>query len=86
MMTLFPTKFLWQDLLSFWQDKSGEVISQGALIISKMDVLADPGVHMDSLMSVLAQRGIFAKLLTGVDRIKLTIPRLTAVLEKLAPL
>lgn len=66
--------------------KSGEVISQGAQILSKIDVVSDPGVHMSDLMTILSQRSLLSKLLAEVERIRITIPRLTAVLEKLAPL
>lgn len=51
-----------------------------------MDVLTDPGPHMDQLTDALAQRSLLGRLLMEVDRIKLTLPRLVAVLEKLSPL
>jgi len=51
-----------------------------------MDVLTDPGAHMILLTDVLAQRNLLGRRLSEVDRIKLTLPRLIAVLEKLAPL
>ena len=51
-----------------------------------MDVLIDPGPHMGQLNDALAQRSLLGRRLMEVDRIKLTLPRLVAVLEKLSPL
>ena len=51
-----------------------------------MDILTDPGAHMVLLTDVLAQRNLLGRRLYEVDRIKLTLPRLIAVLEKLARL
>jgi len=85
-IALYPDKFLWPDLLQFWGGKSNEVISQCSLILAKMDVLTDPGANMILLTDVLAQRNLLGRRLSEVDRIKLTLPRLIAILEKLAPL
>jgi hypothetical protein len=85
-MTIFPDKFLWPDLLHFWDGKSGEVVTLCASLLAKMEVLTDPGAIMSSLTDVLAQRSLFTKRLTEVDRIRLTLPRLVAILEKLSPL
>lgn len=79
-MALYPDKFLWPDLLQFWEAKSGDVISQSAHILAKMDVIIDPGAHMEQLSDVLAQRSLLAKRLSEVDRIRLSLPRLIAVL------
>ena len=62
-MCSYPAKFLWPDLMRFWEGKSESVISHCAQILARMDVLTDPGQTMDELMDVLAQRGIFAQLL-----------------------
>ena len=51
-----------------------------------MDVLTDPGPYMGQLTDALAQRCLLGRRLVEVDRIKLTLPRLIAVLEKLSPL
>lgn len=85
-MTLFPEKFLWPNLLNSWKSKSSDSISESASILAKMDIIADPGAYMTPLMDVLAQRSLLSKCLQEVDRIRLTLPRLVIVLEKLAPL
>jgi len=85
-MTMFPEKFLWPDLLSFWEGKSGEVVNQCSQILAKMDILTEPGQQMAQLTDALALRSLLAKCLMEVDRIKLSLPTLIAVLEKLAPL
>ena len=41
---------------------------------------------MGQLTDALAQRSLLGRRLIEVDRIKLTLPRLVAVLEKLSPL
>lgn len=53
-MIMYPEKFLWQNLLSFWEGKIEEMITSSAVILAKMDVVADPGVHMSGLLNVLA--------------------------------
>jgi hypothetical protein len=85
-MCLYPEKFLWGDLLSFWKGKSDQVINHCAHLITKLDVLNDPGQYMGPLTDILAQRSLLMKCLLGVDHIKLTLPRLLIVLEKLVPL
>jgi hypothetical protein len=85
-MTMFPEKFLWPDLLSFWEGKNGEVVNQCSQILAKMDILTEPGQQMAQLTDALALRSLLAKCLMEVDRIKLSLPTLIAVLEKLAPL
>lgn len=85
-MTLYPEKFLWSDLLQCWKSKSADSISTSASILGKMDIITDPGSYMNELLDILSQRSIFAKLLHEVDRINLTLPRLASVLEKLSPL
>jgi hypothetical protein len=85
-MTLFPEKFLWQGLLESWADKSAEAIGQSASILAKMDILTDPGPYIPSFLEVLAQRSLLVHCLGSVDRIRLNLPRLVSVLEKLASL
>lgn len=85
-MCLSPDKFLWPDLFKFWQDKSPETVSQCAQILSKADVITDPGEQMEQLVIVLAQRSLLGKCLLQVDRIKLSIAKLVRVMEKLASL
>lgn len=85
-MCLQPHKFLWPDLLAFWNDKSPETVTQCAEILARMDVLTDPGDHMEALVQVLAQRSLLAKCLVKADRIKMGVPKLVRVLERLAQL
>ena len=59
-MYLYPTKFLWPDLLYFWEGKSEVIIAECTHIIAKMNVITDPGLQMNKLLDVLAQRGIFS--------------------------
>ena len=81
-----PRKFLWPDLLAFWNDKSPETVTQCAEILTRMDVLTDPGDHMEALVQVLAQRSLLAKCLVKADRIKMGVPKLVRELERLAQL
>ena len=85
-MAIFPDKFLWPDLLQFFEGKSGEVITTSVAILAKMDVITDPGNSIGQLTDILAQRSLLAKRLGEVDRIRLALPRLVSVLEKLASL
>lgn len=59
-MCLYPAKFLWTDLLNFWEGKNEVIIAECTQIIAKMNVITDPGLQMNQLLDVLAQRGIFA--------------------------
>ena len=85
-MCLYPSKFLWPELMSFWDGKNEAIVSECAEIIAKMNILTDPGSNMNQLLDALALRGIFSKLLKQAGVIKLSLPRLVALLEKLVPL
>ena len=85
-MCLHPSKFLWPELMSFWDGKNEAIVSECAEIIAKMNILTDPGSNMNQLLDALALRGIFSKLLKQAGAIKLSLPRLVALLEKLVPL
>ena len=85
-MCHYPSKFLWPELMSFWDGKNEAIVSECAEIIAKMDILTDPGSNMNQLLDALALRGIFSKLLKQAGAIKLSLPRLVALLEKLVPL
>ena len=85
-MCLYPGKFLWPDLMSFWDGKSEANVSECTQILAKMAILTDPGAHMSQLLDALAMRGLFSQLLQQAGTIKLTLPRLVALLEKLVPL
>ena len=82
-MCHYPSKFLWPELMSFWDGKNEAIVSECAEIIAKMDILTDPGSNMNQLLDALALRGIFSKLLKQAGAIKLSLPRLVALLEKL---
>lgn len=62
-ISLFPEKFLWPDLLRFYEGKSDEVISQTSSILAKLDILTDPGAHIANLVAVLNQRTKLSMLL-----------------------
>lgn len=49
-----PLKFLWPDLLTFWKSKSPQVISDCVDVMSKMNILADPGPLMNKLVDIFA--------------------------------
>ena len=83
-MCLYPAKFLWPDLLSFWHDKSPETVTSCAEILARMDVLTDPGEQMESLVAVLAQRSLLTKCLIGAGRINMSFAKLVRILERLA--
>ena len=85
-VALFPEKFLWPELLHFYEGKSDEVITQTSSILAKVDLLTDPGSHIGSLVAVLHQRTKLSMLLANVANIRLNLPRLISILEKLAPL
>jgi len=72
--------------MHFWEGKNCDVVSECSQILAKMDVLTDPGAMMPALLDVLAQRSLFTKCLLKTDRIKLSLPKLISVLEKLIPL
>jgi len=84
LMCLYPAKFLWPDLLSFWHDKSPETVTSCAEILARMDVLTDPGEQMESLVAVLAQRSLLTKCLIGAGRINMSVAKLVRILERLA--
>ena len=84
--SLYPEKFLWGDLFNFFKGKSDQVITDCVHLLAKLEVLTDPGYHMGPLTDILAQRSLLMKCLQGVDHIKLTLPRLLIVLERLVPL
>ena len=53
-ISLYPSKFLWEDLQQFWEGKSESIVSDCTQILAKMEILTDPGVHMNKLLDVLA--------------------------------
>ena len=85
-VSLFHEKFLWPEILRFYEGKSDEVIAQTSSILAKVDLLTDPGSHIGSLVAVLHQRTKLSMLLANVPKIRLNLPILISILEKLAPL
>ncbi len=51
-----PQKLLWPELLSFWRSKAPQLIEDCVDVMSKMDILADPGPLMNKLVDILAHR------------------------------
>jgi hypothetical protein len=49
-----PQKFLWPELLKFWRTKSSQTIDDCVDVMSKMDILADPGSLMNKLVDIFA--------------------------------
>ena len=62
-MCLYPGKFLWPDLMSFWDGKSEANVSECRQILAKMAIFTDPGAHMSQLLDGLTMRGLFSQLL-----------------------
>ena len=78
-----PQKFLWPELLNFWRTKSSQTIDDCVDVMSKMDILADPGSLMNKLVDIFAQRSLFVKFLSRVDHIHIPMAGLIRILEKL---
>ena len=55
-MCLHPSKFLWPELMSFWDGKNEAIVSECVEIIAKMNILTDPGSNMNQLLDALALR------------------------------
>ena len=82
-MALQPKKFLWSELMAFWKGKSEEVIIECSKIIQKMEVLADPGPIMNKFLDSCNQRRLIVDLLLTTPSIKLSMPKLIIVLQRL---
>ena len=67
-----PQKFLWPGLLDFWRTKSPQVISDCVDVMSKIDILADPGPLMTKLVDIFAQRSLLVKHLSRADHNNIT--------------
>ena len=48
-----PHKFLWSDLLSFFDHKADQTICDCLTILDKMEILNDPGSLMNKLLDCL---------------------------------
>ena len=78
-----PHKFLRPELLDFWKNKSPQVINDCVEVMSKMDILADPGPLMTKLVDIFAQRSLLVKYLSRADQINIHMATLILILEKL---
>ena len=82
-MALDPKKFLWTELMKFWKGKTEGVIVECCKILQKMDILADPGPLMVKFLDSCNQRRLIVELLLVAPSIKLSMPRLLIVLQRL---
>jgi hypothetical protein len=71
---MFPDKFLYPELLTYLKGQSSDMVELLVMVLSKMDILTDPGNLMRDLESALSQRSKIGKLLTLVPQIKLSLP------------
>lgn len=62
-MANYPKKFLWLELMQFWKGKTNDVVRECTMVISKMDVLSDPGQLMNRLLDIFSQRRLILDLL-----------------------
>ena len=83
-MALEARKFLYPELMKFWKGKTEEVVIECSRILQKMDVLADPGPLMTKFLDCCNQRRLVVDLLLTAPSIKLSMPRLLIVLQRLA--
>ena len=83
-MALEPGKFLYSELMKFWKGKTEEEVVECSRILQKMDVLADPGPLMIKFLDCCNQRRLVIDLLLTAPTIKLAMPRLIIVLQRLA--
>jgi hypothetical protein len=82
-MAQYPQKFLWQELMQFWKSKTEEVVIECTKILQKMDVLADPGALMNRFLDICNQRRLIVDILLCTPVIKLSMPKLILILQKL---
>ena len=78
-----PSKFLWLELMKFWKGKTDDVVKEVTSILSKMDVLADPGPLMNKFLDIFNQRRLIVDLLLQAPAIRVALPRLLHILERL---
>jgi hypothetical protein len=71
---MFPDKFLYPELLTYLKGQSSDMVELLVMVLSKMDILTDPGNLMRDLESALLQCSKIGKLLTLVPQIKLSLP------------
>jgi len=49
-----PSKFLWPGLLAFFKGKISKVVDDCMIILSRMDILQEPGSQMIKLLDIFA--------------------------------
>lgn len=79
-MACHPRKFLWLELLQFWKGKTKEVVTECTLVLSKMDILSDPGQLMNPLLDIFCQRRLILDHLLQAPAINLSLPKLLLIL------
>lgn len=75
-----PHKFLWPDLLSYFNHKTDQTVCDCLTILNKMEILNDPGSLMSKLVDCFLQRSLILKCLLSVDRIDINLSKLIMVL------
>ena len=85
-MACHPRKFLWLELMQFWKGKNKDVVNECTLVLSRMDVLSDPGQLMNRLLDIFSQRRLMLDLLLQSPTIDLSLQKLLLILQKLAPM
>ena len=78
-----PSKFLWLELLKFFEGKPQAIVDDCVKILSKLDIFEDPGSQMNSLLDIFGQRRLIVDLLLQVDQLDLNLSKLLLVLEPL---
>lgn len=81
-----PHKFLWPELLKVWASQPAAVVNDCARVLALMEVPADPGALVPHLLDLIDQRRLLLDMLLKVPVIKLTLPRLIPILERLVGL
>ena len=79
-ITMFPDKFLYPELLTYLKGQSSDMVELLVTVLSKMNILTDPGSLMRDLESALSQHSKIGKLLAQIPRIKLSLPLLIVIL------
>jgi hypothetical protein len=79
----YPKKFLWSHLLEFFKGKQERNVTEYINILSKMEILNDPGLQMNTLIGIFAYRRVFVDELLKAESINISVAKLIIILEKL---
>ena len=71
-------------MMKLWKGKTDDVVKEVTSILSKMDVLADPGPLMNKFLDIFNQRRLIVDLLLQAPAIRVALPRLLHILERLS--